>query len=62
MTVFTVGHSTRAFDAFLALLRRHGIRRLVDVRRFPRSRRHPSYAIEALQATLPAAGVTYERS
>src|SRR5215203_7479660 len=33
--VLTVGHSTRTFKEFLSLLRAQGVRRLVDVRRFP---------------------------
>jgi uncharacterized protein (DUF488 family) len=57
--VWTVGHSTRSFDEFLALLQRHGIRQLVDVRTVPRSRRHPHFSADALAATLPANGIAY---
>lgn len=59
MTVFTIGHSTRGLDEFLALLAAHGVERLVDVRRFPASRRHPHFAREALADSLAAAGVEY---
>jgi uncharacterized protein (DUF488 family) len=41
--VLTVGHSTRTFEELLGLLRAHGARRLVDVRRFPHSPRHPHF-------------------
>lgn len=58
-TVFTIGHSTRTLDEFLALLRAHGIRAVVDVRRFPGSRRHPRFSREALAASLRAAGIDY---
>ncbi|WP_353655800.1 DUF488 family protein [Thermomicrobium sp. CFH 73360] len=33
--IFTIGHSNRSLEEFLALLRAYGIRCLVDVRRFP---------------------------
>jgi uncharacterized protein (DUF488 family) len=58
-TVWTVGHSTRALEDFLALLERHRIGAIADVRRFPASRRHPQYAREALQASLAGAGIDY---
>lgn len=57
--VFTVGHSTRAADDLLAVLREAGIGALVDVRRFPASRRHPQFNRPLLERTLAAAGVTY---
>ncbi len=60
MTVYTLGHSTRAPGAFLALLAAHGIAGIADVRRFPGSRRHPHFAREALAEALGAAGVGYD--
>jgi uncharacterized protein (DUF488 family) len=57
--VYTIGHSTRRIEDFLALLRREGIRVLVDVRAFPMSRRHPHFNRESLSATLAATDVTY---
>ncbi len=41
------------------MLSEHGIRVLVDVRRFPASRRHPQFGREALAASLAAAGIEY---
>jgi uncharacterized protein (DUF488 family) len=41
------------------LLAEHGIRVLVDVRRYPASRRHPQFSREALAASLARAGVEY---
>jgi uncharacterized protein (DUF488 family) len=58
-TVFTIGHSTRSADEFLALLEEHAIVDLVDVRRFPSSRRHPHFAQDSLAAMLRAAGIEY---
>ncbi len=57
--VFTVGHSTRPIEDLLALLAEHGVRTLVDVRRFPGSRRHPQYSRDALAASLAGVGIQY---
>jgi uncharacterized protein (DUF488 family) len=54
-SIFTVGHSTHSLEAFVALLRRHGVELVVDVRAFPRSRRHPWFDAEALATELPVA-------
>jgi uncharacterized protein (DUF488 family) len=59
MRAFTVGHSTHSLDGLLELLTRHGVARLADVRRTPRSRRHPQFDREALAAELPGRGVDY---
>lgn len=59
MTIYTIGHSTRSFDDFLSLLVRSRIERLVDVRAFPGSRRHPHFNREALAGALPGAGIEY---
>ncbi|HUE77786.1 MAG TPA: DUF488 domain-containing protein [Longimicrobiales bacterium] len=58
-TIYTVGHSTRDADEFVALLRGQGVRLLVDVRRFPGSRRHPQFNAESLARTLANAGIGY---
>ncbi len=50
--LFTIGHSTRALDDLLALLRAHSVRCLADVRRWPRSRRHPHFTADALAPAL----------
>lgn len=57
--LYTIGHSTRAADEFVSLLGEHSVDCLVDVRRFPGSRRHPHFASEALAATLERAGIDY---
>lgn len=59
-TVFTVGHGARPLEELLEVLREADVRVLVDVRRFPGSRRHPHFAREALERSLPEAGVAYE--
>jgi uncharacterized protein (DUF488 family) len=57
--IFTVGHSTRSAPEFLALLEAYGIRRLVDVRRYPGSRRHPHFSREQLAPALEGVGIEY---
>jgi uncharacterized protein (DUF488 family) len=59
MAIYTIGHSTRSLDDFIALLRAHAIGRVADIRTVPRSRRHPHFSAEALSRSLPDAGVAY---
>lgn len=58
-TIHTIGHGNRSIEAFVALLQQAGIERLVDVRAFPASRRHPQFAREALERTLRESGIEY---
>jgi uncharacterized protein (DUF488 family) len=57
--VFTLGHSTRSIEELLELLAESGVQVLVDVRRYPGSRRHPQFARDALAASLSGAGIRY---
>ena len=59
-TVWTIGHSTRSAGELVAVLEAHGIELVADVRRFPRSRRLPHYAAEALEEELAARGIAYQ--
>jgi uncharacterized protein (DUF488 family) len=59
ITLWTIGHSTRTIEDFLALLNAHEIEALVDVRRFPGSRRHPQFGQEQLTKSLARAGIGY---
>jgi uncharacterized protein (DUF488 family) len=58
-TVFTIGHSTRAIDEFLRVLRAHGVALVADVRTVPRSRHNPQFNRETLPASLAEAGIGY---
>lgn len=49
-------------DGFLALLRAHGVERLVDVRRRPRSARHPHFDAAPLAAALEREGIAYRHA
>lgn len=57
--IYSIGHSTRPLDDFIALLRAHDVTRLADIRRIPRSRRHPHFSIDSLSVSLPTAGIAY---
>jgi uncharacterized protein (DUF488 family) len=57
--IYTIGHSTRALDDFIALLTAHGVTALADIRTVPKSRRHPHFSDEALAISLPAADIAY---
>lgn len=60
VTIFTVGHSTHPVEELIGLLRDAGVRRLVDVRSAPGSRKHPQFGREPLAASLDAAGIAYD--
>ena len=53
MVLLTVGHGTATADELAERLLSAGVQLLVDVRRFPGSRRHPHLAREALELSLP---------
>lgn len=57
--IYTIGHSTRTLEEFIALLQSFDIATLVDVRTMPRSRRNPQFNIEALAVDLPEVGIAY---
>jgi uncharacterized protein (DUF488 family) len=59
MVIWSMGHSTRPIEAFLELLTAHGIRRLVDIRTIPQSRRHPHFGQAPLARSLADAGIGY---
>lgn len=59
LSIYTIGHSNHPLEAFLALLAQHQIAALVDIRRFPGSRKHPHFNRGNLAAALRGAGVAY---
>jgi Protein of unknown function, DUF488 len=58
--IITVGHSTHPIEDFLELLGGAGVEQVVDVRRFPGSRRHPQYGAAALSGALAEREIGYE--
>lgn len=57
--IYTVGHSTRAIDDFMLLLRPRRIATLADVRMVPGSRRHPQFGQQRLASALSDEGIAY---
>ncbi|HET7869613.1 MAG TPA: DUF488 domain-containing protein [Actinomycetota bacterium] len=57
--IFTIGHGTRPIEEFLAILDPAGIRRLVDVRTAPGSRRHPQFGRDVLATSLESQAIEY---
>src|SRR5690242_3616544 len=57
--LFSIGHSNQPLDRFLGLLARHRIEALVDIRRFPGSRKYPHWSQGNLAAALQEAGIEY---
>jgi uncharacterized protein (DUF488 family) len=60
--ILTIGHSTRTLDELIDILRAHGVTHLVDIRRFPGSRRQPQFNKETLAGALARAGIAYEHA
>jgi uncharacterized protein (DUF488 family) len=60
--VHTVGHGARPVEELLEVLGEADVRTLVDVRRFPSSRRHPQFDQSALAASLENAGIGYRHA
>ena len=58
MTIFTIGYEGATVDELLGALERAGVRRLIDVRALPLSRR-PGFSKSALAAALKERGIDY---
>ena len=58
-SVLTIGHSTHDSEAFVALLQRHGVTDVADIRSSPYSRFNPQFNREALANRLAACGIEY---
>jgi uncharacterized protein (DUF488 family) len=57
--VLTIGHSNRSIEEFVAMLRAHGVERLVDVRTMPRSRHNPQFNLDELPGSLAESGIEH---
>ena len=58
-TILTIGHSTHEINSFVALLKRHRINAVADVRSVPYSRWQPQFNLEDLTEALKAHGIAY---
>ena len=59
LRIFSIGHSNRALDELITILKRYGIETLADIRTLPRSRRNPHFDRESLEKELPSSGIEY---
>ena len=57
--IWTIGHSTRTFEEFVAMLQSFDIELVADIRSYPGSRRYPHFNKEILSPTLPENGMEY---
>ncbi len=57
--IYTLGTSNRTIDEFLAILGQYNIKKIIDVRRFPRSTRYPHFNQEKFSLALEKAGHSY---
>src|SRR5574337_1147103 len=56
---FTIGHSTRTIEEFVALLRVAEVQLVADIRTVPRSRTNPQYNRDTLPESLAAFQIAY---
>ena len=57
--LLTFGHGTASPDELVTLLTNAGVEQVVDVRRFPGSRRNPEMSNDEMSMWLPEAGIGY---
>ena len=57
--IFTIGHSNLPLEQFVGLLTQHRIEALVDIRRFPSSRKYPHFNEKNLAEALHEVGIVY---
>ncbi len=57
--IYTLGHSNRSLNDFLHILMRYQIANLVDIRRFPTSRKYPYFNKDYLSSVLFKHGFKY---
>jgi hypothetical protein len=58
-TIWTIGHSTRPLEEFIAMLYSFSIELVADIRSFPGSRKFPQFNKEALEVFLPQNNIRY---
>jgi uncharacterized protein (DUF488 family) len=58
-SIWTIGHSTKSLDEFIAMLRSFQIELVADIRRFPGSRRYPHFNKDVLQVSLSENNIDY---
>jgi len=59
LRIFTVGHSNLSFEEFVSLLKEHELGLVVDIRRYPSSRKFPHFNRPVLSELLAAENIDY---
>ncbi len=54
-----LGHSTRSFEEFLEIMKNFNIEILIDIRRFPSSKKFPWFCKEFMEEGLKKEGIRY---
>lgn len=62
MRVRTIGHGTRPLDELVSMITAAGAETLIDVRRYPGSRRNPQFNRDTVAGALAEAGVRYRHA
>jgi uncharacterized protein (DUF488 family) len=62
MHVTTIGHGARPLEELVACLVEGAVATLIDVRRFPGSKRHPQFGQVPLRESVEAAGIAYRHA
>jgi uncharacterized protein (DUF488 family) len=62
VVVTTIGHGTRPLEELVTMLADARVETLVDVRRYPGSRRNPQFNAPPLVSALEAAGIAYRHA
>lgn len=60
MTVFTIGHYNYSLDTFLKMLEKAKVTKIIDVRAFPCSKKHPQYNQDTFVSWLKEHNIKYE--
>jgi uncharacterized protein (DUF488 family) len=60
--IFTIGHGVRPLEELVDTLRRADVQTLVDVRRFPGSRRNPQFNQQTVAAAVEEVGIAYHHA
>ena len=57
--IYTIGHSNLSFEQFVSLLKEHKIDLVIDIRRYPSSRKFPHFNSRVMSELLAAEKIRY---
>lgn len=57
--IYTIGHSNHPIESFVAMLQKHGITAIADVRSAPYSKYNPQFNKDKISASLQQTGISY---